>query len=101
MPDVAWLLVLLAFVLANIPWFTERFVFFIKPASGKKKVWMCLLEIPMLYCLMGFIAIGVERKMTGEIHRQDWEFYWVSFFLFLILSVPGFIYRYQLRHYLK
>ena len=100
MSHIVWIIVLLALVAANLPWLYERFLVFIKPADVKKP-WMCLLEVVLMYFLTGFVALGLERKITGEIHQQDWEFYAVTFFVFLVFSCPGFIYRYQLRHYLK
>ena len=35
----------------------------------------------------------VEKKSIGNVHSQDWEFYAVTFFLFLVFSFPGFIYK--------
>ena len=101
MSYVTWSLLLLALIAANIPWFNERFLLFIKPKSGSKKAWMCLLEVLLMYCLIGFIAAGMEYRITGDTHVQDWEFYAVTFFVFLVFACPGFIYRYQLRHYLR
>jgi len=62
---------------------------------------MCLCEWFVLYFFTGFLALGLERKMQGGIHIQDWEFYAVTFFLFIVFAFPGFVYRYQLRHYLS
>ena len=101
MSAVVWMIVALALITSNLPWFSERFLFFIRLKDGIKKFWMCLLEVVLMYFLIGFIAIGLERKITGEIYSQDWEFYAVTFFVFLVFSCPGFIYRYQLRHYLS
>ena len=89
--NVTWLLIILTVILANIPWFYGRFLLFTRPE--RKTVWMCLLEWLLLYCLAGFLALGVEKKMQGETHAQDWEFYAVTFFLFVVFAFPGFIYR--------
>ena len=89
--NITWLLIIVTVFLANIPWFYGRFLLFARPA--RKKVWMCLVEWLMLYFLAGFLAFGVEKKMQGETHAQDWEFYAVTFFLFVVFAFPGFIYR--------
>ena len=94
-------MVVVAFAAANLPWLYDRFLLFILPKEGKKKVWMCLIDLLLMYFIFGLFSLGLEKKYTGELHQQDWEFYWVSFFIFLVFSTPGFIYKYQLRHYLK
>lgn len=89
--NITWLLIIVTVFLANIPWFYGRFLLIIKPAG--KTVWMCLVEWLLLYFLAGFLALGVEKKMQGETHAQDWEFYAVTFFLFVVFAFPGFIYK--------
>ena len=89
--NVTWLLIAVTLVLANLPWCYGRFLLFIKP--DRKKQWMCLLEWLILYFFAGFLALGVEKKMQGETHAQDWEFYVVTFFLFMVFAFPGFIYK--------
>ena len=90
-----WLLLGLAIIAANLPWLSERFLFFLEPANGRKKFWMRLIEWLVLAFLIGFMAIGLERKATGGIHEQDWEFYAVGLFLFMVFAIPGFIWRHQ------
>jgi hypothetical protein len=95
-----WILIVILFIAANLPWLSERFLIFIRPKDNKKKVWMRLLEWLLLYFICGLLALGFEKKMTGEVHPQDWEFYWVGFFLFLIFAFPGFIWRHELKKHL-
>jgi hypothetical protein len=95
-----WLLVAILIIAANLPWMSERFLFIIQPKDNKKKMWIRLLEWLILYFVSGLLAVGMEKKMTGEIHHQDWEFYVVGFFLFLIFAFPGFIWRHELRKHL-
>ncbi len=87
-----WLLILIVIVAANLPWFSDRF-FFLK-AVKNKKVWVCLAELLILYGVVGLISLGLEKKSNGIIHSQDWEFYVVTFCLFIVISAPGFIVRY-------
>jgi len=98
---VVWALIVAAFVAANLPWLSERFFFLFSPSGGAgKRPWMRLLEWFVLYLLVGAVAIGLEKKYTGEIHHQDWVFYVVTFCLFIVFALPGFIYRHDLRYHL-
>lgn len=90
-----WLLLGIAVIAANLPWLSERFLFFIVPANGRKQFWMRLVEWLVLAVLIGLMAIGLERKATGGIHEQGWEFYAVGLFLFMVFAIPGFIWRHQ------
>jgi hypothetical protein len=35
----------------------------------------------------------IEKQTLGNIHEQGWEFYIITFFLFLVFSFPGFVYK--------
>jgi hypothetical protein len=93
-------LLLLAFLAANLPWLSERVFFVFKPKSGKKGASIRLLEWLLLYFVVGLIALGLEQKFIGARHDQDWEFYAINFCLFLVFALPGFIYRYDLKPHL-
>lgn len=90
-----WLLLGLAVIAANLPWFSERFMFVIEPWDGAKRTWMRLLEWLLLALLIGLVALGFERRATGGVHEQGWEFYVVGLFLFMVFAIPGFIWRHQ------
>lgn len=97
-----WILLIIAIVAANLPWIGERFFFFFNPPKAQgKRVWMRLLEWLVLYIVVGLIAMGLEQKATGNRYSQDWEFYVVTFCLFVVFAIPGFVYRYQFRHLLS
>ena len=97
----AWLLLVLVFVAANLPWLSERFLFFITPKGGQKREWMRLVELLLLYFLCGALVLAVEYRSEGGVHAQDWEFYVVTFCLFVIFALPGFIYHHDLKKILK
>ena len=59
---------------------------------------MRLSEWMVLYTLSGLVAPGLEQKATGHRYPQEWEFYVVTLCLFIVFAIPGFIYRYQIRH---
>jgi len=87
------LLLALAALAANLPFLTQRVFFFRQPKSGTKSLAWRLLEIVALYFAVGALARWLEARQ-GEIYAQGWEFYAVTFCLFIVLAYPGFVYRY-------
>jgi len=47
------------------------------------------------------LAIGFEFKQAGQIHQQSWEFYVITFCLFLVFSLPGFLYEFLFKKILQ
>jgi hypothetical protein len=95
-------LIIVSLIAANLPWLSERFFLFFDPPGGQDKaLWMRLLEWFFLLCLFLFAALGLEKKLMGEVYAQDWEFYAVVVCLFVVFALPGFIYRYDLRPHLE
>lgn len=90
------LLLLLAVLAANLPWFSDRLFFLIPLRAGKHLGW-CVLELVVLYFVIGGIARLVEYKALGQVAPQHWEFYVVTACLFIVLAFPGFVYRYLWR----
>lgn len=89
------LLLLLVFLAANLPWFSER-LFYLIPLKHKHFGWH-LLELVVLYFVSGALAYLVESRVMGQVARQHWEFYAITVCLFLVFAFPGFIYRYFWR----
>ena len=87
-----------AFIVANIPWLSDRFLGFYKM---DKNAWWRWLEWLLLYFLMGLLGLAFEYKLTGVRHAQDWEFYVTTLSLFMVFALPGFIYHYDLKRLLK
>jgi len=92
---------IIAFISANLPWVSDRVFGVIATKSGKKGVWLSFGEWFVLYLLIGLIALGLEKKFTSDIYAQGWEFYASTLCLFLVFALPGFIYRFELKHLLK
>ena len=90
------LLLILAFIAANLPFLFGRIFFIIKPKSGDKNVAWRLLELTVLFFVVGGIALLLESKL-GDVHKQNWEFYAVNASLFVVFAYPGFVYRYLWR----
>lgn len=84
---------MIALVAANLPFFTERLFLFIKLKTPSKPLFLRLLELFVMYFLVGVVAYLLESKL-GAPHKQHWEFYAVTGSLFLVFAYPGFVYRY-------
>ena len=102
-----WLVVAISIAAANLPFLTER-VFGLIPlkplrpstaADGKlpaprtKSLPLRLLELIVLYFIVGFLARALESRIGG-VFAQNWEFYAITGCLFLVLAFPGFVLRY-------
>ncbi|MBY0410231.1 MAG: DUF2818 family protein [Burkholderiaceae bacterium] len=91
-----WLVIVLALVAANLPFISQRWaVVGPAPATGKSLP-VRLLELVVLYFLVGGIALLLEHR-AGQIAPQKWEFYAITGTMFITLAFPGFVYRYLFR----
>lgn len=93
---VVLVLLVLAFVAANLPFLVERRFFILPPKREFKTIGWRLLELATLYFIVGLVAYLVERNM-GSVQPQRWEFYAVTVCLFLVFAYPGYVYRYMWR----
>lgn len=89
------LLILLALVAANLPFLSQRLLW-LGPRRPAKSLGWRLLELLLLYLLVGLLGLGIEQH-AGQRAPQGWEFYAVTAALFITLAFPGFVYRYLLR----
>ncbi len=96
--NTTWVLLGLILLAANLPWFSNK-VFYVIPVNKSanklqaKNLGWCLLEIIVLYFVIGSVALYTEKATFGQIAHQDWEFYAVTSCLFIVFSFPGFVYR--------
>ena len=89
-----WLIILAALVAANLPFINQRWAVFGPVVNtARKPMFARLLEMLVLYFLVGGLALLLERRV-GQIAPQGWEFYAITGTLFLTLAFPGFVYRY-------
>jgi len=95
------LLLLIAFLAANLVWFSERFLFLFPVTGNVKPFRYRFMEWLLLYLLVGALAYGLEHRFSGQNHTQSWEFYVTTFCLFVIFSLPGFLYHTQLKKILS
>lgn len=92
-----WLVILAALVAANLPFVNHRWFIAGPVAPGRKPLAMRLVEMLLLYFLVGGLARLLEQRV-GQIAPQGWEFYAITATLFLTLGFPGFVYRYLVKH---
>jgi hypothetical protein len=89
-------IILLAAFAANLPFFNQQ-LFALVPlsrASGwVKPVWVRLVELLVLYFVVGGVAHLLESSQ-GNAFSQGWEFYAITACVFLVLAYPGFVMRY-------
>lgn len=88
------ILLLIAFLAANLPWFSDRLFYSIPLKKQPKSLGWSLLELVILYFIIGAIAFFAERNTMGQTAPQNWEFYVITACLFLVFAFPGFVYRY-------
>ena len=91
-----WLVVLLALLLANLPFISQRLFagFALKTPKGLP---LRLAELLVGYLLAGGVGLYLEQR-NGQISPQGWEFYAITGALFITFAFPGFTYRYLFKH---
>lgn len=86
-----YLVISLAFVAANLPFLIPRLS---KPQLGLAS--RLVLLIAAYFCV-GALGFTIESSL-GKTIGQGWEFYAITFALFVTFAFPSFVYRYLLRH---
>jgi hypothetical protein len=94
----SWLVILLAVLAANLPFFSERLLGVVPWRTAVKPFWLRLLELFVLYLAVGLIASLLEARI-GNRFAQRWEFHAVTGCLFIVLAYPGFVHRYLRRRH--
>lgn len=94
----SWLAIAIALAAANLPFLNER-LFGVIPLKGapgapaNKSGWLRVLELLVLYIVVGAIAYLLESRI-GNVFTQVKEFYMITVPLFVVLAFPGFVMRY-------
>lgn len=86
-------LLILVFLLATLPFFSESSFFGLPIFKHKKSVYVLLLEIILCY---GVFIVGgyLIEGYLGQNLVQGWAFYAVTFLLYLVAAFPAFAWRY-------
>jgi Protein of unknown function (DUF2818) len=88
------ILFVLALTLANAPWISPRLFLVFRIEKQPEGAHLSLLEVVVYYFLWLGIARYAEWVTLGQLVHEKWEFYAITFCLFLVLAFPGFIYRF-------
>lgn len=88
-----WLVILVAFLAANLPFLLDRQFLAVVPLKASKPLPLRLAELLAWYLLVGGLALALEHRV-GQIAPQRWEFYAITGALFLTFAFPGFVWRY-------
>lgn len=91
-----WLVIAAALIAANLPFVNQRWFAVGPEASQRKPLPGRLLELVVMYFVVGALALLLERR-AGQIAPQAWEFYAITATLFVTLAFPGFVFRYLMR----
>ncbi|MEO5660260.1 MAG: DUF2818 family protein [Polaromonas sp.] len=91
-----WLVVLLALMMANMPFASNR-LFAIYALKSPKTLAVRLAEMLVWYLLIGGLGLYLEQR-NGQNAVQGWEFYAITATLFVTFAFPGFTYRYLFKH---
>ena len=90
-----WLVVLLALLVANLPFISNR-LFAVVALKTPKNLAVRLAELLVGYLLVGGLGLYLEQR-SGQIAPHGWEFYAITGTLFLTFAFPGFVYRYLFK----
>ena len=90
-----WLVVLLALLVANLPFISNR-LFALYTLKSPKNLALRLAEMLVWYLAVGGLGLYLEQR-SGQIAPQGWEFYAITGALFLTFAFPGFTYRYLFK----
>ncbi len=91
-----WLVIVVAFAAANLPFVLDRLVLGVYPWKADKPLGLRLVELVAFYFLAGGLGLALEHR-AGQIAPQGWEFYAITGALFLTFAFPGFVWRYLLK----
>ena len=86
-----WLLLLVGFIAANLPFFSER-VLLLGPRRESKNLAWRLLELLLLSGVVMGLGFAIEMRI-GQRAPQGWEFYAAVLCLMLTFAFPGFVWR--------
>ena len=91
-----WLVIVVAFAAANLPFANDRLLGF-WPLRKPKPLGLRLAELVLMYFIAGGLGLLLEQR-AGQIAPQRWEFYAITGALFITFAFPGFIWRYLWKH---
>jgi Na+(H+)/acetate symporter ActP len=96
MSAAGWFIALLALAGANLPFLNQRLFAVVPMKAVKKSAWLRIAELIVLYFVVGALGFMLEAR-AGNRFDQGWQFYAVTFSLFVVFAFPGFTWQYLLK----
>ena len=96
MSAAGWFIVLLALVGANVPFLNQRLFAVVPLKATEKSLWLRIAELIALYFVAGAFGFMLEAR-AGNRFEQGWQFYAITFSLFLVFAFPGFTFQYLVK----
>ena len=96
MSAAGWFIVLLALVGANLPFVNQRLFGVMPLRAQKKSAWLRIAELIVLYFVVGAFGFLLEAR-AGNRFAQGWQFYAITFSLFVVFAFPGFTWQYLVK----
>jgi len=96
MSAAGWFIVLLALAGANLPFLNQRLFGVVPMKAPKKSAWIRIGELIVLYFIVGAFGFMLEAR-AGNRFEQGWQFYAITFSLFVVFAFPGFTFQYLVK----
>ncbi|ACC71174.1 DUF2818 family protein [Paraburkholderia phymatum] len=96
MSAAGWFIVLLALVGANLPFLNQRVFGVVPLRAARKSAWIRIGELIVLYFIVGALGFMLEAR-AGNRFEQGWQFYAITFSLFIVFAFPGFTFQYLVK----
>jgi hypothetical protein len=96
MSAAGWFIVLLALAGANLPFLNQRLFGVVPLRPVKKSAWIRIAEMIVLYFVVGTFGFLLEAR-AGNRFDQGWQFYAITFCLFVVAAFPGFAWQYLVK----
>ncbi|WP_114813472.1 DUF2818 family protein [Paraburkholderia kururiensis] len=98
MSAAGWFIVLLALAGANLPFLNQRLFCMVPLGATKKSAWWRIGELIVLYFVVGAVGFMLEAR-AGNRFDQGWQFYAITFSLFIVFAFPGFAWQYLVKRH--
>jgi hypothetical protein len=97
-----WFIVVVALLGANLPFVNQRILAIlptpgVAPGARKRAGWR-IGELIVLYCVTGLLGFALEAQ-AGNRFEQGWQFYAITFSLFVVFAFPGFVVQYLIKRH--
>ncbi|HLX00582.1 MAG TPA: DUF2818 family protein [Trinickia sp.] len=96
MSAAGWFIVLLALAGANLPFLNQKLFAVVPLKATRKSAWIRIGEMIVLYFLVGALGFMLEAR-AGNRFEQGWQFYAITFSLFIVFAFPGFTFQYLVK----